>query len=74
MLSLSRWAKGGPSAAPKRRGRPAGSGKGKRGRPAGVRVATQAVLSKRTKKTILKGLKRMGHGSEMLAQAFSHLT
>ena len=78
MLTLSRWAKGSPAGGAKRRGRPPGSGKtkvkGKRGRPAGVRAVSSAAFNKRAQKGIQKGLKRMAHGIEMLAQAFAHLT
>jgi len=55
-----------------KRGRPVGSGR--RGRPAGVKVVSHPLFTKRARKRILKGLKRMGHGIEMLAEAFSHIT
>jgi hypothetical protein len=76
MLSLSRWMKGVPKAGKKSKGkvgRPKGTGK-KRGRPSGVKATTHPIIAKRTQKRILKGLKRMAHGIELLAEAFGHIT
>ena len=78
-ISLRNWMKKSGVARPERKGakakpgRPAGTGK-RRGRPPAAKAAPQAVFSPRTKKKIQKALARMGHGIEMLAEAFSHIT
>jgi len=74
-ISLQGWLKaaglkGGKKVKGKRLGRPPG----KRGRPTGSKSVSQPTFSKSARKRILKGLKRMGHGIELLAEAFSHIT
>ena len=71
MLSLSRWMKG-PSKSGRKPGRPVGSTKLKSS--SGSRTNSAPLFNARSQKNILKGLKRMSHGIEMLAQAFAHLT